>query len=214
MLGWFQALMPKEERFFELFSQHAAVVHAGAEALEGLFQGGDRIEHFCRVIFEREAEADEITRQSLTAVRRTFITPFDRTDIQDLVSSLDDFIDQMNKTAKLIALYEVKSFDLQMRQMAAIAPVVAKLVQDAMPLLANIGKNGTQLHRLTEQIIVQEEKSDQLHDAGRKALFLSHRNGNAMDFIIGAEIYDHLEKVIDRFEDVANEISALVTDHL
>ncbi len=214
MLGWFQALMPKEERFFELFSRHAAVVHAGALALEGLFQGGDRIEHFCRIIFEREAEADEITRQSLTAVRRTFITPFDRTDIQDLVSSLDDSIDQMNKTAKLIALYEVKSFDLQMQQMAGIAPIVAKLVQDAMPLLANIGKNGTQLHRLTEQIIVQEEKSDQLHDAGRKALFLSHRNGNAMDFIIGAEIYDHLEKVIDRFEDVANEISALVTDHL
>ncbi|MBS4084256.1 MAG: DUF47 domain-containing protein [Rhizobiales bacterium] len=214
MLGWFQALMPKEERFFELFAQHAAVVHAGAVALEALFQGGDRIEHFCRVIFEREAEADEITRQSLTAVRRTFITPFDRTDIQDLVSSLDDSIDQMNKTAKLIALYEVKSFDLQMREMAAIAPVVAKLVQDAMPLLANIGKNGAQLHRLTEQIIVQEEKSDQLHDTGRKALFLSHRNGNAMDFIIGAEIYDHLEKVIDRFEDVANEISALVTDHL
>lgn len=214
MLGWFQALMPKEERFFELFSSHASVVVAGAEALEGLFKGGDKIDHYCRVIFEREAEADEITRQALTAVRRTFITPFDRTDIQDLVSSLDDSIDQMNKTAKLIALYEVKSFDPQMQQMAAIAPVVAKLVQEAMPLLSNIGKNSAQLHRLTEQIIVHEEKSDQLHDAGRKALFLAHRNGNAMDFIIGAEIYDHLEKVVDRFEDVANEISGLVTDHL
>jgi uncharacterized protein Yka (UPF0111/DUF47 family) len=71
-----------------------------------------------------------------------------------------------------------------------------------------------QLHRITEQVIAIEEKSDQLHDAGRKALFLANRNGNAMNFIIGGEIYDHLEKVIDRFEDVANEISALVTDHL
>ncbi len=53
-----------------------------------------------------------------------------------------------------------------------------------------------------------------MHDAGRKALFQRHRDGNAMDFIIGREVYDHLEKVIDRFEDVANEISALVTDHL
>ncbi len=214
MLGWFQALMPKEERFFEFFSRHADVVLAGAEALEGLFQGGDRIEHYCKVIFDREAEADEITRQVLTAVRRTFITPFDRTDIQDLVGSMDDSIDQMNKTAKLIALYEVRNFDPQMREMAAMAPVAARLVQQAMPLLANIGKNSAALHRITEQIIEIEEQSDHLHEAGRKALFLANRNGNAMNFIIGGEIYDHLEKVVDRFEDVANEISALVTDHL
>lgn len=214
MLSWFQALMPKEERFFEMFSRHADTVAAGAEALERLFQGGDKIDENCRIIFEREAEADEITRQVLTAVRRTFITPFDRTDIQDLVSSMDDSIDQMNKTAKIITLYEVKSFDPQMQQMAAMAPQAAKLIQEAMPLLAAIGKNSPQLHGLTERIIEIEEKSDQLHEAGRKALFLANRGGNAMNFIIGGEIYDHLEKVIDRFEDVANEISALVTDHL
>jgi len=213
MLGWFQSLMPKEERFFELFSRHADVVLAGAEALEGLLRG-DKVEHYCRIIFEREAEADEITRQVLTAVRRTFITPFDRTDIQDLVSSMDDSIDQMNKTAKIITLYEVKSFEPQMQQMAAMAPVAARLVQSAMPLLSSIGKNSSQLHRITEQVIAIEEKSDQLHDEGRKAMFLANRNGNAMNFIIGGEIYDHLEKVVDRFEDVANEISALVTDHL
>lgn len=214
MLSWFQALMPKEERFFELFARHADVLLAGAEALEGLLKGGDQVEHYCRVIFEREAEADEITRQVLTAVRRTFITPFDRTDIQDLVSSMDDSIDQMNKTAKIITLYEVRTFDPHMQQMAAMAPVAAKLVQEAMPLLSAIGKNSAVLHRLTERVIEIEEKSDQLHDAGRKALFLANRDGNAMNFIIGSEIYDHLEKVVDRFEDVANEISALVTDHL
>jgi predicted phosphate transport protein (TIGR00153 family) len=213
MLGWFQALMPKEERFFDLFSRHASVVLAGADALEGLFQG-DKIEHYCKVIFEREAEADDITRDVLKAVRRTFITPFDRTDTQDLTTSMDDAIDQMNKTAKLITLYEVKTFEPQMQQMAAMAPVAARLVQSAMPLLSNIGKNGPALHRITEQVIAIEEKSDQLHDAGRKALFLANRNGNAMNFIIGREVYDHLEKVVDRFEDVANEISALVTDHL
>ncbi|MBX3519135.1 MAG: DUF47 domain-containing protein [Xanthobacteraceae bacterium] len=213
MLGWFQALMPKEERFFDYFARHAAVLVAGAEALEGLFRG-DKIDHYSKVIFEREAEADEITREVLKAVRRTFITPFDRTDIQDLVSSMDDSIDQMNKTAKVITLFEVKSFEPQMQQMAAMAPVAARLVASAIPLLSAIGKNSTQIHRITEQVIAIEEKSDQLHDEGRKALFLANRNGNAMNFIIGGEIYDHLEKVVDRFEDVANEISALVTDHL
>src|SRR5580704_10168476 len=110
MFGWFQALMPREERFFDLFTRHATIVVAGAEALRGLLQGGDGIESYCKQIFEREAEADEITRQVLTAVRRTFVTPFDRTDIQDLISSMDDSIDQMNKTAKIIDLFEVRSF--------------------------------------------------------------------------------------------------------
>ncbi len=213
ILGWFQALMPKEERFFELFSQHAAIVAAGADALQGLLKG-ERIEHFCKIIFDRENEADEITRRILTAVRRTFITPFDRSDIQDLTSSMDDAIDQMNKTAKIIALYEVKHFEPPMQQMGDIVPQVAKLMQEAMPLLAAIGKNSGRLHEITGKIIALEEVSDQLHDEGRKQLFLTHRNGNTIDFIIGGEIYDHLEKVVDRFEDVANEISALVTDHL
>ena len=84
-----------------------------------------------------------------------------------------------------------------------------------MPLLRNIGKNAGALNTLTEQIIRIEERADELHDEGRKALFLpiAKQDGNAMDFTIGTEIYDHLEKVVDRLEDVANEINALVVDH-
>lgn len=100
MLSWFQALMPREERFFQLFEKHATIVVSGAEALCGLLRGADTVEAYCRQIFQREAEADDVTREVLLAVRRTFITPFDRTDIQDLISSMDDAIDQMNKTAK------------------------------------------------------------------------------------------------------------------
>jgi predicted phosphate transport protein (TIGR00153 family) len=218
MLGWFQALMPKEERFFELFTRHAKIVVAGADELCNLLKDGDRVEHYCRQIFEREAEADEITREVLTAVRRTFITPFDRSDIQDLISSLDDAIDQMNKTAKIITLFEVRRFEPQMQQMGEIILQAANLVLEAVPLLSSIGKNATNLNALTERIIRVEEHADQLHDQGRKALFLANRNGNAqgnaMSYIIGADIYDHLERVVDRFEDVSNEINALVVDHL
>jgi uncharacterized protein Yka (UPF0111/DUF47 family) len=141
MLGWFKAIMPKEERFFALFVQHATIVVAGAEALGGVLKGGDEVERYCRIVSDRETDADEITRQVLTAVRRTFITPFDRTDIQDLVSSLDDAIDQMNKTAKTIMLFEVRRFEPQMQQMGDIILQAAKLVLEAMPLLASDGKN-------------------------------------------------------------------------
>jgi uncharacterized protein len=97
MLGGFQALMPRGERFFQLFEKHATIVVSGAEALRGLLRGGDNVEACCKEIFQREAEADEITRQVLVTVRRTFISPFDRTDIQDLITSMDDAIDQINK---------------------------------------------------------------------------------------------------------------------
>ena len=218
MLGWFQAIMPKEERFFELFVRHASIVVAGAEALQGLLRGGDQIAHYCQQIYEREAEADEVTRQVLIAVRRTFITPFDRTDIQDLITSLDDAIDQMNKTAKNITLFEVREFEPQMQQMGESILQAAKLVLKAMPLLRSIGKNAGELQAITEEIIRIEEQADNLDEQGRKALFLANRDGgaqgSAMRFIVSAGLYDHLEKVVDRFEDVAKEVSALVIDQV
>ena len=214
MLGWFNRLMPREDRFFDLFVRHAHTVLAGAKALRQVLEGGDQLERCCQEIFEQENKADEITREVLTAVRRSFITPFDRTDIQDLISRLDDSIDQMNKTAKTIQLFEVKSFEPQMRQMGDIILEAAGIVLEALPLLSNIGNNAGRLHALTEKIITIEEQADQLHSQGRKTLFLANRDGkNAMNFIVGNELYDHLEKIVDRFEDVSNEINALVIDH-
>jgi predicted phosphate transport protein (TIGR00153 family) len=222
MLGWFKALMPKEGRFFELFDKHATVVVAGAEALRGLLRGGDGVERYCREIFQREAVADDITREVLTTVRRTFITPFDRTDIQDLITSMDDAIDQMNKTAKTIVLFEVRTFKPQMQAMSEIICQAAELVREAVPLLSSIGANAPRLNTLTARIIAIEEQADDLYNQGLKALFLSSREGNggrpeqdrAMNFIIGSELYDHLEKVVDRFEDVSNEINSIVIDQL
>ena len=218
MFGWFQALMPREDRFFTLFEKHAAIIVAGAEALRGLLQGGDVVEAYCKQVFQREAEADEVTRQVLLAVRRTFITPFDRTDIQDLISSMDDAIDQMNKTAKTIVLFEVKNFEPQMRRMSEMILQTAELVQEAVPLLSSIGTNAGRLNVLTAQIVTIEEQADDICNQGIKALFLSNRSdgnqGSAMKFIVGSEVYDHLEKVVDRFEDVANEINSIVVDQL
>src|SRR6202050_3780645 len=153
MLGWFQALMPKEERFFPLFEKHATIVVAGAEALRGLLQGGDTIESYCKQIFQREAEADDVTREVLIAVRRTFITPSDRTDIQSLISSMDDAIDQMNKTAKTIVLFELRHFEPQMQQMSDIILQGSQLVREAVPLLSSISNNAPRLNTLTAKII-------------------------------------------------------------
>jgi uncharacterized protein len=212
MLGWFRALMPKEERFFELFARHAQVTLTGAEALRGLLQGGDDVPRLCKEISVRENEADEITREVLTALRRSFITPLDRGDIKDLITSMDDAIDQMNKTAKVITLFELNRFEEPMQEMGEIIVRAAKVSMEAVPLLGAIGKQAGRLNALTEEIIRIEERADQLHDQGRKELYSNQTN--AFTFMIGTEVYDHLEKVVDRFEDVANEISAIVIENV
>jgi predicted phosphate transport protein (TIGR00153 family) len=214
MLGWFQALMPKEERFFDLFVRHAETVVSGAEALRQLMRGDDSIPHCYRLIVEREAQADEITRAVLMAVRRSFITPFDRSDIQGLISSMDDAIDQMHQTAKVINLFEVARFEPCMQEMGDIILQAAQLTCQTVPLLRAIGKNVGRIHAFTEEITRIEERADHLHDQGRKTLFVEHRHADTMAFIVGNEIYEHLEKVVDRFEDVANNIDAIVVEQV
>ncbi len=84
----------------------------------------------------------------------------------------------------------------------------------ALPLLQSIGQNVVEVTRITEELTKLEGRVDDLHDIGLKELFLKHRNANTMDFIVGNEIYDHLEKVADRFDDVANEISSIVIEQV
>src|SRR5437868_6106629 len=95
MLRWFQALMPREDRFFVLYNRHAQTLVKGAEALCELLQGGPGVAEAARKLAVHEDEADAIARSLLVLARRTFITPFDRGDLKDLMNSLDDTIDQM-----------------------------------------------------------------------------------------------------------------------
>ena len=118
-----------------------------------------------------EHEGDRITREVLLAVRRSFITPFDRGDITRLIQSMDDAIDQMQKTAKSILLFNVTRFEPEMVQMAECIVRAAYLMQQAIPLLNSINKNVGDLNRLTEQIVHVESEADDIYDAARKRLF-------------------------------------------
>ena len=213
MLGWFQRLLPRQGNFFELFEAHATTLVAGSDALSRLLEGGSDMAAHIKTIEEREHDADDIIREVLQTVRRTFLTPFDRGAITDLIGAMDDAIDQMNQTAGAIRLYEVKEFDQEMRDMAAIIVEAAKILAEAMPLLRNVNANGNRLHELTERLVTIEGQADSMHDAGLQKNFKTHGESNTLRFVITREIYNHLERVVDRFEDVANEISGLVIDH-
>jgi uncharacterized protein len=213
MFGWFQALMPKEERFFELFADHSRAVLAGAQALRAMLEGGSAVESNFKIVMEREHEADNVTREVLIAVRRTFITPFDRGNIRDLITSMDNSIDQMQKTAKGIELFEQRQFTSEMKEMADTIVRCAELVREAVPLLKSIGSQAGHLSDLTAQISALEGRADELHDKGLRELYRANIGASGLAFYIGNEIYDHLEKVVDRFDDVANVLHGIVIEH-
>ncbi len=214
MMRWFQALLPKEDRFFDLFAQHSQVVVAGAQALRSMLEGGEAVPRYYQIVMDRENEADTITREVLIAVRRTFITPFDRSNIRDLITSMDNAIDQMQKTAKSVMIFDIRNFTPQMREMGDAIVQCAGLVEEAIPCLRAISERAGRITQITEEVARIENVADELHDRGLKDLYQTVGKADPMAFITGNEVYDHLEKVVDRFDDVANVIHGTIIEHV
>jgi uncharacterized protein len=214
MLRWFHKLVPRQAQFYPLFERHAAVVVAGAIALRTMLAGGDQIKLRCDEILSLEDEADDVARDVLLGLRTSFITPFDRADIQSLITAMDDSIDQMKQTAKAIVLFEATDFEPEMRRMADAIVECAELVQGAVAMLPDLAKNASALNEICLQITRIEGDADDMLERGLGQLYRKAKAGNAMDFIRGSEIYNHLEKAVDRLDDVADEIQGIVIEHV
>ena len=214
MFAWFQRLLPRSGDFFGMFERHGATLINAAEALVALTHGqGDPAQHI-RTIRDREHDADEVIREVLHEVRHTFLTPFDRGAITSLIGSMDDTIDEMQATSIAAELYGVRDFDREMQQIAVIVLEASRLIGEALPLLRDVARNGRRLHELTGRIVQLEGQVDGLHESGMKARFDEQKgNPDPLKFMVVREIYKHLERIADAFEDVANEIDALVIDH-
>jgi len=213
MFARFQKLLPQQGNFFDLFERHATTLVKGADALARLLQGGPGKAEHIREIEEREHDADAITREVLQTVRRTFLTPFDRGAITDLIAAMDDAIDEMQQTAGAVDLYEITEFEPEMCDMAAIIVDAARLTAEAIPLLRRIADNGQRLHELTERLVRMEGHADEIHAAGLKRIYKQIGRKDPIQFVVRQEMFKRLERVVDRFEDVANEIDGLVIDH-
>lgn len=214
MFGWFQRLLPRSGDFFSLFERHGASVVAASESLDALIRGATDRTTAIAAIRDHEHDADSVVRETLQTVRKTFLTPFDRGAITSLIGAMDDVIDEMNKAASAIENYDVTTFDPEMAQIAAIAAQASKTISRALPLLRDIERNGQQLHEMTGELVSLEGTVDNLYDKGMRAQHQQAKSGGAVvDFIVAREVYKHLERIADSFEDVANEIDSLVIDH-
>jgi predicted phosphate transport protein (TIGR00153 family) len=214
MLGWFRALLPKEDRFFGLFEQHAALVLAGAKALRLAVDGGVTERSYLQTVSDREVEADDVTREVMLAVRRSFITPFDRSAIITLITALDDSVDQMQKTCKTITLFKMTEFEPEMRAMADCIVQAATVVAEAVPLLRSVGTNAGRISELAQRLSEIEGRTDDLYDAARSRLYDAKGPSQPIDFWVASELLSHLEKVVDRLEDVADEISGIAIENV
>ena len=126
---------------------------------------------------------------------------------------MDDSVDQMQQTAKAIVLFEVTTFEDEMRAMADAIVACSELVQRAVSMLPELARNVTEINEICLQINRIEGDADDMHGRGLERLYQRAKAGDPMEFIRGNEIYKHLENTVDRLEDVANEIQGIVTEH-
>ena len=196
-----------------MFEAHAATLMSAADALAHLSEPDSSIKEQLLVIEQREHEADDIIREVLRTVRRTFLTPFDRGAITSLIVAMDDAIDEMQAAARAIDLYQIHLLQDEMKQMVAVTKESAAVTVEVMPLLRDITRNGARIHELTERLVHLEGVADDIHAAGLKKAFAEFSQTSAIRFIVARELFKHLERVADAFEDVANEIDGIVIDH-
>ena len=213
MFAWFQRLLPERGDFFGMFEAHAETLVAAASVLQDLANNGTSPGEVLKKIQDQEHLADDIIRDVLKTVRKTFLTPFDRSAITALIASMDDAIDEMLAAARAIDLYELRELRPEMKEIVGLIFEAAAVTQQAVPLLRNVSANGTKLHELTGRLAELEGEADDFHAAGLKKAFQEFARTSSLDFAVNREVFKNLERVTDAFEDVANQIDGIVIDH-
>jgi hypothetical protein len=200
-------LIPREERFFDLFVEDAANVLGAARLLEAMLRTYDTVERRAGEIRDAEHRGDEISHDIGHRLESTFVTPFDREDIHGLISALDDVLDYVEETADTFVLYRIEAPTAAAVELASIIVRQCELLHEALSHLRGFKDLETywiEIHRL-------ENEGDRV---GRLAIAgLFDNNSDAIEIIKWRKIYNVLEETIDKCEDVANIIERIVVKH-
>ncbi len=197
-------LTPRDTSFFDLFTDSAQHLVTGAKLL-GELLGADRPgrKALAKQLNEAEHLADEATHAIMRRVNQTFVTPFDRDDIYELASSLDDCMDYMEEASDLIVLYKIDELPPRVAEQVAILQRCAELTAEAMPHLRSMGD----LSEYWVEINRLENQADKLH---RKLLAqLFDEVTDPIHLMKVKEIVEVLEQAADAFEKVANTVETI-----
>jgi uncharacterized protein len=200
-------LIPREERFFDLFVEDAANVLGGARQLEAMLRTYDEPEARAAEIRATEHRGDEISHDIGHRLEATFVTPFDREDIHGLISGLDDIIDFIEETADTFVLYRIEAPTATAVEQAAIIVRQVELIHDALAHLKGfkgLEKYWIEVHRL-------ENEGDRIVRAAIAGLF--NDQPDPVELVKWKDVYGLLEETIDKAEDVANIIERITIKH-
>jgi len=205
----FGRLMPREGRFFDYFTQHADQLVLGARELRALLANVAELPERKRSIEKIEHEADKITQQTMQLLHHTFITPIDRDEIHQLITRMDDILDLMEDVSQCMFLYDIKTVTEEARKLADICLVSTEKVKGAVGQLSTL-KNADSILALCKEIDRLESDADHVMRAAMAKLF---REETDVKYLFKMkEIYQLLESVTDRCQDVANIIEGIVLE--
>ncbi len=201
--------MPREERFFELFKQHATEIVQGAREMVALMDGFEDLQRRVYNIESSEKRADKITRSAIDLLHKTFITPIEREDIHRLITRMDDILDLIEDAAQSFLMYDIRSVTPEAQRLAELCLACAEKVQAAVGLLHK--PDGlSQVLALCEDIDRLESEADHVMRSAMAKLFRDEPD--VRQLIKLRAIYELMESVTDRCEDVANIIEGIVIE--
>lgn len=206
----FNRLMPKEGKFFELFNKHAELLSTTSGEVVKLFNDIGHADRYMSVIKDNERLADRITYEAVDLLHKTFITPLDRDVMLQLTNGLDDIIDLMEDVAETLSLYDVTHSTEEARELAQIGQACCERVSRAVHMLGDM-KNATEMLKIASEIGRLESDADRVLRSAMSKLF--REEDNVKNLIKYKAVYELLESVTDKCEDVANIIQGIVVEN-
>lgn len=206
----FSRFMPHEGNFFELFNQHAEQIQIGLVALSELITHFDNLEIRTRTIVSAEKKADKITHETIDMLHKTFITPLDRDDIHKLISTMDDILDLAEDVAQTVDLYDIRSMTPEAKQLADICVACGERLKTAVSMLSNMD-NASAILKVATEIDRLESDADHVMRTAMAKLFRDEPD--VKNIIKMKAIYELLETITDKAEDVANVIQGIVLEN-
>jgi uncharacterized protein len=203
-------ILPRQDNFFTLFQHASDKLVVAANEFYHMLQHLDKQQFYVDLIARHEEEADKIAHASFELLHKSFITPFDRNDIHELTSSLDDIIDLINRIAQRFPFYQLQVIPQEMIDLSALSIDAGKNLRDAIYHIHAL-KNSPNIMTRCLEIDRIESAAHQVVLAGERRLFLEENDFK--QFFKLKDIYGHIKLVINRCQDVANLIKGIVLEY-
>ena len=212
----FGRLLPREGNFFELFNEHAKHISTGAHAFQLMVQNyadTEVRERHAREVDEVERAADRITAEVHRQLHRTFITPIDRDQIHRLINAMDDVLDLLQDSSEVMSLYDLQKLPEDVMRLSEVSVRCCERVQHVVTLLPKL-KNAevaAAALKTCEEIDQLESDADRVMRGAMSRLF--REEPDTRELIKLKAVYEHLESISDRCEDVANLVEGVVLEN-